>query len=452
MESRSSRRAPAWALAAIVSMAAFGLNALPAHGAPDPEQVAAGVEATSEVRGTVSDRIASAQGSTRTAERAGAQLPERRNGAQATVDELTAKVTANQNRVTEMDRQLQSKDEEVTEMRRRLQKAATELWMAHAGTAVDESPSDQYLATVRRDTYGRSAGEIPKELIAKFQKQRKELEVLRDRADEQRAAIEIQRRVAERTVVDMDALIAVADRSRALEQAKLTRWTAIASAPETPMMSASQLTGPEIAAWFRSTGRTARLGTDENGGPMDIEKLATYFVEEGQRYGVRGDVAFAQAVHETGYFGFPEYGQVRPGDNNFAGIGACNSCNRGYIYPNARIGVRAQMQLLRNYSDPSITEATLPGGDKALFPNYDRFFLRGIARVWTDLNGRWAVPGTTYGQSIHRTYLLMYQSAVENMVVLPPEPKKPAAPTTTTSTMPTTGAGVLSRPATPVGQ
>jgi hypothetical protein len=452
VESRSSRRAPAWALAAIVSMAAFGLNALPAHGAPDPEQVAAGVEATSEVRGTVSDRIASAQGSTRTAERAVAQLTERRDGAQATVDDLTAKVTANQNRVTEMDRQLQSKDEEVTEMRRRLQKAATELWMAHAGTAVDESPSDQYLATVRRDTYGRSAGEIPKELIANFQKQRKELEVLRDRADEQRAAIELQRRVAERTVVDMDALIAVADRSRALEQAKLTRWTAIASAPETPMMSASQLTGPEIAAWFRSTGRTARLGTDENGGPMDIEKLATYFVEEGQRYGVRGDVAFAQAVHETGYFGFPEYGQVRPGDNNFAGIGACNSCDRGYQYPNARIGVRAQMQLLRNYSDPSITEATLPGGDKALFPNYDRFFLRGIARVWTDLNGRWAVPGTTYGQAIHRTYLLMYQSAVDNMTVLPATPAKPTAPTTTTSTMPTTGASVLSRPATPVGQ
>ncbi len=41
------------------------------------------------------------------------------------------------------------------------------------------------------------------------------------------------------------------------------------------------------------------------------------------------------------------------GDNNFAGIGACDSCAGGDRFANAREGVRAQIQLLRFYADPT---------------------------------------------------------------------------------------------------
>ena len=42
---------------------------------------------------------------------------------------------------------------------------------------------------------------------------------------------------------------------------------------------------------------------------------------------------------------------VRPYNNNFAGIGACDSCGNGFQFSSALNGVRAQIQLLRNYAD-----------------------------------------------------------------------------------------------------
>jgi len=41
---------------------------------------------------------------------------------------------------------------------------------------------------------------------------------------------------------------------------------------------------------------------------------------------VRGDLAFAQAVLETGSFGHAL-------DNNYSGIGACDSCTSEFLFP-----------------------------------------------------------------------------------------------------------------------
>jgi N-acetylmuramoyl-L-alanine amidase len=38
---------------------------------------------------------------------------------------------------------------------------------------------------------------------------------------------------------------------------------------------------------------------------------------------------------------------------------------------------------------------------------------RGSAKNWTDLNGKWAVPGTTYGQSILSVYKRNIQDAMK---------------------------------------
>ena len=54
------------------------------------------------------------------------------------------------------------------------------------------------------------------------------------------------------------------------------------------------------------------------------------FVTEGNRYNVRGDIAFAQSIVETAWFFYPDYGQVHANDNNFSGIGACDSCGTGF--------------------------------------------------------------------------------------------------------------------------
>jgi hypothetical protein len=124
-------------------------------------------------------------------------------------------------------------------------------------------------------------------------------------------------------------------------------------------------------------------------------QLAELFISEGNIEGVRGDIAFCQAIQETGWFRFG--GDVKPEQNNFAGIGATGGGAGGAKFDTPQIGVRAQIHHLKAYAsqDALVNANASP-----------RFHLvtRGIAQRWIDLNGRWAVPGTTYGQSILKIF------------------------------------------------
>ncbi len=155
-----------------------------------------------------------------------------------------------------------------------------------------------------------------------------------------------------------------------------------------PVMGASLLSGAELAAWFKSTGQRARLT-----GTTTIDDLAQFYVDEGAAEGVRGDLAFAQAVIETGSFG-------NAIDNNYAGIGACDSCESEMLFPTPRDGVRAQIQLLRNYADPTSSAATLANPpDPTLYGTdparaawlFDSFPFKGKAPAWNVMGGgNWA--------------------------------------------------------------
>jgi hypothetical protein len=131
--------------------------------------------------------------------------------------------------------------------------------------------------------------------------------------------------------------------------------------------------------------------------------LGSFYKSFGEYYGIRGDVAFAQAMLETDYFRFT--GDVRNGQNNFAGIGAVGGGVRGASFKTPQDGVLAQLQHLYAYA----TNAPLPNRYPLVDP---RFHLvnRGSATTWTALNGKWAVPGTSYGQSILTLYQKMAQA------------------------------------------
>ncbi|WP_256358044.1 N-acetylmuramoyl-L-alanine amidase [Bacillus sp. sid0103] len=132
-------------------------------------------------------------------------------------------------------------------------------------------------------------------------------------------------------------------------------------------------------------------------------ELGAFYQTFGKYYRIRGDVAFAQAIHETDYFRFT--GVVNPEQNNYAGIGATGGDTRGASFDNAEEGVLAQLQHLFAYA----TTKPLPNKYPLVDP---RFHLvdRGSAPTWTALNGKWAVPGTTYGQSILSLYEKMIHS------------------------------------------
>jgi N-acetylmuramoyl-L-alanine amidase len=132
-------------------------------------------------------------------------------------------------------------------------------------------------------------------------------------------------------------------------------------------------------------------------------QIGAYYENLGSYYGIRGDVAFAQALFETNFFRFT--GSVQMDQNNFAGIGATGAEIRGASFETEEEGVLAHLQHLFAYA----TTNPLP-------PNYPlvdpRFHLvqRGSAPIWTELNGKWAVPGETYGQSILDIYIRMVNS------------------------------------------
>lgn len=129
-----------------------------------------------------------------------------------------------------------------------------------------------------------------------------------------------------------------------------------------------------------------------------VEELVDLFLEEGKLENIRGDIAFAQSLHETGNFNYGNL--VLPEQNNFAGIGATNSSARGKgaWFDLPRTGVKAQIQHLKAYAN------NLPLNSENVDPRFNLVNPRGKAPRWIDLNGKWAVPGTTYGQMILKVY------------------------------------------------
>jgi len=125
------------------------------------------------------------------------------------------------------------------------------------------------------------------------------------------------------------------------------------------------------------------------------EELVAFFYNEAIDEGIRPDIVFAQALLETGYFKFG--GDVVPLQNNYCGLGTTGNGRGGAWFFTAQIGVRAQVQHLLGYS------STMPPKKEIVDPRYtlvkhSKHF--GTVKTWTELNGKWAVPGINYGQKI----------------------------------------------------
>ncbi len=170
--------------------------------------------------------------------------------------------------------------------------------------------------------------------------------------------------------------------------------------------------------------------------PSAPAELPQLYLEIGEDYGIRGDVAFCQAAKETGWWKYG--GLVQAYQNNYCGLSATGKAAtdsedlrgadpsrvwftegvHGAIFKTSADGVEAHIQHLYAYASKS----PLPAGKSLLDP---RFVLvtRGIASTWSDLDGRWAVPGVGYGQSILNDYYARAAKISPPVVDLAPEEK-----------------------------
>ena len=202
---------------------------------------------------------------------------------------------------------------------------------------------------------------------------------------------------AQRRKSDAIEALAQADRDQ-------TRFFADATTSASPIMGPIRLTADDLVAYIDSLHleHPPQL-------TVSLRTLAGYYISEGQAEGIRGDVAFAQSVLETGAFTFPGHGLLIPTDNNFAGIDACDSCTHGDLFETAQIGVRAQIQLLRIYSDPTLQKIDQFANPVALL-HEPKLRSTGFAKTWYALGGRWAT-GPNYGFHVYDIYMQMLHLA-----------------------------------------
>lgn len=175
--------------------------------------------------------------------------------------------------------------------------------------------------------------------------------------------------------------------------------------PPTPVEKPKEESGTYIMGKTKATASQmvsyALKGNSKPSLPhCTIEELAKIFIEEGEVEGVRADVAWAQSLHETGYFKYG--GIVLPEQNNYSGIGALNDNSKGdaAVFESPRTGARAQMQHLKAYASK---EALV---NKCVDPRFS-LVTRGSAEFveWLGAsdnpNGKgWAYPGKGYGASV----------------------------------------------------
>lgn len=167
------------------------------------------------------------------------------------------------------------------------------------------------------------------------------------------------------------------------------------------ILGPSTLTADDLAAWWtrKGKGQPSRL-------TIPINDLIAAYINEGTAEGVRGDLAFAQAVLETGWFTNSD-----TSINNFAGIAHYDGTASGSGFASAVIGVRAQIQLLKKYAasnDTALTSADVS-------PNAGAH-----ATTWAGLATRWATA-SDYWTKLSDIYQSMLDGASG------PEPGDPSA-------------------------
>ena len=147
------------------------------------------------------------------------------------------------------------------------------------------------------------------------------------------------------------------------------------------------------AHYARTVGEQAYpVSVYKNKGAATVKEFCKILYEEAVSEGVCPEVLYAQVMKETGYLKFGNL--VKADQCNFGGIGATGHGHPGYTFANVKEGLRAQVQHLKAYA------STEPLNNPCVDPRF-RFVSRGCAPKTTDLNGRWAVPGTGYGESLN---------------------------------------------------
>ena len=152
--------------------------------------------------------------------------------------------------------------------------------------------------------------------------------------------------------------------------------------------------------------------------------IATAYMRHGEQMGIRWDYAFYQMMLETGSLSYTrdgtKPGDVKPRQNNFAGLGATGKGEPGESFPSVEDGVKAHLQHLAMYSgervDEPVAERTRKVQDWGVLTSWQKGFKRPI--TFTDLAGKWAPGSRGYASNIDT-----FRSSFQDDFCSKPDPK-----------------------------
>ena len=112
----------------------------------------------------------------------------------------------------------------------------------------------------------------------------------------------------------------------------------------------------QMTDYFRQSKYSYPTDIMKKGGASTLEEFCQIYYEEAEKEGIKAEVAFAQAMKETGWLQFK--GDVKAEQYNFAGMGATGNHVTGESFKDVREGVRAQIQHLKAYGSTKNLDQT----------------------------------------------------------------------------------------------
>jgi len=189
-----------------------------------------------------------------------------------------------------------------------------------------------------------------------------------------------------------------------------------------PIIGRGQASAAAIQAWFIALGPGYAPGyAPDKKYKAPPDDLGTAIINECRRYADQGiivnhDITAGQIVNETAAWQ-SKYARER---NNPGGIGAINSNpDLAHWFDTVTLGVRAHVAHLLTYA---VGEGPWTK-DTPRYQAVKNAGWVGVAPLWTGLNGRWASPGTTYGQGCISlgnrllTFAATFQEPVMNPII-----------------------------------
>ena len=117
----------------------------------------------------------------------------------------------------------------------------------------------------------------------------------------------------------------------------------------TRISGASQTSVRQMVEYYENSGKRYPSSVYRDKGAADIETFCKIYYEEAEDEGIRAEVAFCQAMKETGWLQFG--GDVKASQCNFAGLGATGGGAVGATFKDVRTGIRAHIQHLKAYAN-----------------------------------------------------------------------------------------------------